>query len=245
MLPTILLIVINYKIYKGIQHRNRRQLTMFPRRSNEERYKKRLSKQEANTVTLFTAIVVIFLFSHLPRNILSMAEVILIRNSDICNNASTTLKALKVVEPLIYEFPIWVHLGTSVSHLLLVIDSSINTLLYTFFNKKFRQHIARIMGLIAQLLVIPFSRCKGRFSRPVNNQDNENENIAMVQIKVEGMDQNGKETSVTYEIRSMNSFLTAEGTPPKKEEEMAVSMNNLSRNHLRAPKPLKRSLSLT
>ena len=248
MVPTILLIVLNYKIYKGIQHRNRRQLIMFPRKSNEEVHRRRLSRQEDMSASMFTAIVAIFLFCHSPRNILPMAEVILIQNSDICNNATITLMELEVVEPLLYEFPIWVHIGTSVSHLLLVIDSSTNALLYTFFNKEFRKHISRIMGPIAQLLGIAFSLCKRRCSRPVNNQGNENVNMAMVQIKVNGTDPNGKNTSVIYEIRSKDTFATLEGMP-QKEEKIAVSMNNLSSNHLHAPKSQKRSkqraLSLT
>ena len=48
------------------------------------------------------------------RNILSLVEGMLIRNGEICKNATIELDNMGVQDPLLYEFPIWVHLGTSV-----------------------------------------------------------------------------------------------------------------------------------
>ena len=196
MIPTILLVLFNCKIYKVIQNRNRRQLDMFPGKSKTEVNRRTQSKQEQKTSTLFTAIVILFLVCHSPRNILSMVEAILIRNSNVCKNATITLQELGVADPLrnhfLYEFPIWVYMVTSVSELLLVIDASINMFLYTLFNNDFRQHIAKIMGSIANLVGIPCFPCTNRFCRKVNNQENDSKNIAKIQIKIDGTDNNGK-----------------------------------------------------
>ena len=48
------------------------------------------------------------------RNILSLVEGMLIRNGEICKNATMELVNMNIEDPLLYEFPIWVHLGTSV-----------------------------------------------------------------------------------------------------------------------------------
>ena len=52
---------------------------------------------------------------HVNRNILSLVEGMLIRNGESCKNATLELISKNPREdPLLYEFPIWVHLGTSV-----------------------------------------------------------------------------------------------------------------------------------
>ena len=48
------------------------------------------------------------------RNILSLVEGLLIKNGEICRNATRELINRNQNDPLLEEFPIWVHFGTSV-----------------------------------------------------------------------------------------------------------------------------------
>ena len=180
VLPIILLIYFNYKIYKSIKKSNHRQRTMSTRSSN---MKMPTRKKEYNLAIVFMGIAIIFLVCHTPRNILSLVEVMLIKNGEVCKNATDALNNLKVTDPLLYEFPTWIHLGTSISHLMLVINSSTNIVLYTFLDKAFRKHFSCIVKLVIRTLEIPFSMCRKKENCKQNKQDCEEEIWRLNELK--------------------------------------------------------------
>merc|ERR1719232_693026 len=134
IIPTVLLIYFNYKIYKDVKHRNRRQLSMSRTSATATQQARR--KQEDNLAVVFMGIVLIFLVCNFPRNMLSLFESLWIRRSMACQKTGMR------------GFPVWAIILGNFSHLLLVVNSSTNMILYIFLNKQFRMHFMNLVKKI-------------------------------------------------------------------------------------------------
>jgi len=157
IIPTVLLIYFNYKIYQDVKNRNRRQLTMSSRTgTGTGSAQQARRKQEDNLAVVFLGIVLVFLICHTPRNICNLAETYYIDNSIECQKMRQN------------GFPFWVLVLNTISHLLLVVNSSTNMILYIFLNKLFRLHfINHVKSIVGCLL------------RPCAKAANNNEQMAM------------------------------------------------------------------
>ena len=82
IIPTVLLIYFNYKIYKDVKNRNRRQLSMSRTSATATQQARR--KQEDNLAVVFMGIVLIFLVCNFPRNMLSFLETLWTRKNVTC-----------------------------------------------------------------------------------------------------------------------------------------------------------------
>jgi len=157
IIPTVLLIYFNYKIYQDVKNRNRRQLTMSSRTgTGTGSAQQARRKQEDNLAVVFLGIVLVFLICHTPRNICNLAETFYIDNSIECQKIGQN------------GFPFWTLVLNTISHLLLVVNSSTNMILYIFLNKLFRLHfINHVKSIVGCLL------------RPCAKAANNNEQMAM------------------------------------------------------------------
>nr|XP_040571530.1 FMRFamide receptor-like isoform X2 [Lepeophtheirus salmonis] len=127
IVPFFLLIYFNYKIYQDVKDRNiTRQRRTSTHTSSANQQTRR--KQEDNLAIVFMGIVLVFLVCHFPRLFLSMYECIVIREAFICQKKG------------LHSFPVWLLLTSGFSHVLLVINSSVNMFLYIFLNESFRKH---------------------------------------------------------------------------------------------------------
>ena len=88
-------------------------------------------RQEDNLAVIFMGIVLVFLVSHLPRIFLSLHEMFVIKDALECSKAGKK------------SFPLWALIVGYFSHLLLVINSSGNCLIYCLLSSKFRTQARR------------------------------------------------------------------------------------------------------
>ena len=109
--PLLVICILNYKIYVVISQRRR-----FHRR-----------KQDDNLSIILMIIILSFVLCNLLRVFLNMHEITVIEEIHICRNS------------ILGGFPIWIIILGFVSHILLVINSSINLVIYCMFGKIFRQ----------------------------------------------------------------------------------------------------------
>ena len=117
ILPLALLAFFNCDIYKRIRMRSK---------LIEENISKRIRiNQENELARVLFAIVVLFIFCHTLRFFLNFYEMIWINNAISCMQAGKP------------EFPTWSWIVNEFSRLLLVLNSSINILVYCCFNIKF------------------------------------------------------------------------------------------------------------
>lgn len=100
-----------------------------PTKSNARR-----RKAEDKMAMMFVAIVTGFLMTNFPRILLNFHEILVFDNAMACNSAGFR------------TFPVWSRILNSFSHLLMVINSSMNILFYGLFNARFRQ-VARVVFL--------------------------------------------------------------------------------------------------
>ncbi|CAB4067276.1 unnamed protein product [Lepeophtheirus salmonis] len=110
IVPFFLLIYFNYKIYQDVKDRN----VTRQRRTSTHTLPQRISKHVGNkkiTLQLF-----------------SWELYLLIREAFICQKKG------------LHSFPVWLLLTSGFSHVLLVINSSVNMFLYIFLNESFRKH---------------------------------------------------------------------------------------------------------
>jgi len=147
IIPTVLLIYFNYKIYQDVKNRNRRQLTMSSRTgTGTGSAQQARRKQEDNLAVVFLGIVLVFLICHTPRNICNLAETFYIDNSIECQKIGQN------------GFPFWTLVLNTISHLLLVVNSSTNMILYIFLNKLFRLHFINHVKSIVGCLLGPCAK---------------------------------------------------------------------------------------
>jgi len=92
----------------------------------------RRRKTEDKMAMIFIAIVSGFLVTNFPRIFLNFHEVLVFEKTRKCLEAGKGF------------FPVWSRLLVSFSHLLLVVNSSLNIIFYGLFNKNFRQVAQKI-----------------------------------------------------------------------------------------------------
>lgn len=146
ILPTILLMYFNYKIYQDVKHRNRRQMSMSRSSVTATSTHQARRKQEDNLAVVFMGIVLVFLLCHTPRNLLSVAEMFMIHKVLACQNIGMR------------GFPVWSLITAIFSQLLLVVNSSTNMILYICLNKTFRQHFINMVKSVAKLFTSPWKK---------------------------------------------------------------------------------------
>ncbi|TRY77346.1 hypothetical protein TCAL_17433 [Tigriopus californicus] len=82
---------------------------------------------ESNLAAIMMGYVVVFLICHSPRLLLNIHELAIIRKAMACGRSGQK------------TFPLWSLVVMHLSHLLLVINSAINILIYCYLSSKFRQ----------------------------------------------------------------------------------------------------------
>lgn len=93
-------------------------------------------KKEDNLAAIFMGFIVVFLVCHLPRLLLNIHELATIRFAMRCQHAGLN------------PFPMWSHLVVTISHLLLVLNSATNILIYCCLSSKFREECKKVFRKI-------------------------------------------------------------------------------------------------
>ena len=120
VIPIVLLSFYNYNVYKGMRFRTK----LSKHRSNKERH-----VQEHDSAKVLGGIVVVFMICHSLRLVLNFYEMILIKNVlDCIHNRQN-------------GFPKWFLITKSFSALALIINSSVNTIIYGCLNSRARRLI--------------------------------------------------------------------------------------------------------
>ena len=135
-LPSVFLILLNYKIYKAMKS-HPDVVNQETIRGREFQIKRR--KQENNLAVLMLMISGVFVICHLLRNFLNIYEITVIQRNEKCEAAGK------------HTFTRWSLIVTSFSNLLLVFNSSTNMILYCIMNKKFRTQFLCIIKSMASL----------------------------------------------------------------------------------------------
>ena len=129
--PVAMLIYLNYKIYKDIQLRqeNRRRQSSSAAAMNSLARR----KMEDNLALVFIGIVAVFLVCHMLRVGLNFHEMLVIDEAMACSQARQR------------SFPKWAIITNFFSHFLLVINASINMIIYCILNSAFRSQFIQIL----------------------------------------------------------------------------------------------------
>ena len=85
--------------------------------------------KETDLARVLFGIVITFILCHALRILLSFQEAIVIKNVMACTSAGKPI------------FPRWAVITNQFSELILVLNSSVNLIIYCCFNKAFRQHM--------------------------------------------------------------------------------------------------------
>ena len=131
-------------------------------------------QKEDNLAVIFMGIVIVFLVCHFPRIFLSLHEMLVIRNTMACSNVGY------------YSFPLWALLFAQFSHILLVLNSSMNSVIYCMVSSKYRaqalKYLRSVKTTFGQLYGI-FQRgtlwCQNQCSKP-DNAAQEGKNVSKV-----------------------------------------------------------------
>ncbi len=91
-------------------------------------------RTEDSLAVVFMAIIFIFLVSHAPRILLDIHELVTIENNRLCNELGRD------------NFEMWSFLLLNVSHFLLVLNSSVNMVVYCLLGSKFRAECRSIVS---------------------------------------------------------------------------------------------------
>ena len=97
---------------------------MFQRTNSSANENKRAAEDKLSII--FLGIVIFFLICHVPRIFLALQEAYTIRNSMACRNAGQN------------SFPFWSLVLSIFNHILLVLNSSLNSAIYCIFSSKYR-----------------------------------------------------------------------------------------------------------
>ncbi|XP_023346429.1 uncharacterized protein LOC111715341 [Eurytemora carolleeae] len=117
ILPVLLLIYFNIKIYRGIKYSHIRS-------GNR-------AKHEAGLAIILLCIVFVFIICQIPRVILNTQEIV--RMEDI-------IRCKEEFNP-----PAWFHCTASLNHLMLVFSASSNFWIYLLLSKRFRGKMKNLM----------------------------------------------------------------------------------------------------
>ena len=104
-------------------------------------YNARRRRQEDNLATIFMAIILFFLVAHSLRIVLALHEMIIGEEPELCHRAGKN------------SFAPWVHILTMISHLLLALNCSVNSLIYCGMSSRFRSQLRKQMA--------PLGKCFG------------------------------------------------------------------------------------
>ena len=134
ILPLSSISFYNYKVYKGM--RQRLNITEHRQRkmSNKER-----SVQENDSARVLGGIVVVFMICHSLRLLLNFYEMILIKN------------VLSCVQNKQNGFPKWFLITKSFSALMLIINSSVNVVIYGCLNSKAKSQMLTFKESISNM----------------------------------------------------------------------------------------------
>ena len=146
ILPTILLIYFNSLVYLGMKSSNI---------ALEKEHKIRRFNQEKNLSSVMIGIVLVFIICQTPRTLTYCCCFVFLNGWIECTN-NTDINNMS----LIMSTPKWFMLTWIVSDFLLVLNTSVNTVIYCCINSKFRRQIALSVRKIANESFNPNSRNK-------------------------------------------------------------------------------------
>ncbi len=110
-------------------------------------------KNEDSLAVVFMIIILIFLICHAPRIILDINELATIKKSEYCKSINA------------FPFSFWSIMIMNISHFLLVVNSSVNMIVYCLLGSRFRAEVGKI---IDGIVCCCYRLCK---SNPQNNND--------------------------------------------------------------------------
>ena len=93
-------------------------------------------QKEDNLAVIFMGIVIVFLVCHFPRIFLSLHEMLVIRNTMACSRVGY------------HSFPLWALLFAQFSHILLVLNSSMNSVIYCMVSSKYREQALKYLDIV-------------------------------------------------------------------------------------------------
>ena len=93
-------------------------------------------QKEDNLAVIFMGIVIVFLVCHFPRIFLSLHEMLVIRKTMACSRVGY------------YSFPLWALLFAQFSHILLVLNSSMNSVIYCMVSSKYREQALKYLHIV-------------------------------------------------------------------------------------------------
>ena len=144
MIPFLLLVIFNFKIYLSIRHASKQIESLNIRRSSTFRGNVNVNNQQIEekkneilqSMVLF-GIFILFFVCHLLRVVLNLEEMIYFDE----------LNKLEVMEKQFgircIKVQFWTAIASDVSHLLLQVGSSSNFFIYGYLSKKFKAAIKR------------------------------------------------------------------------------------------------------
>ena len=107
---------------------------------------------EDNLAAIFMGFVLVFLVCHMPRLLLNIHELVVMKGAMECRNQNH--------EP----FSLWSLILISVSHFLLVLNSGTNILVYCFMSTKFRKECSKFYRSLSNSIC-----CNARNNTPASN----------------------------------------------------------------------------
>ena len=144
ILPTILLIYLNLMVYLGMKSSN----NIF-----EKEDKKRRFNQEKNLSSVMIGIVLVFIICQSPRTF-TYCYVFLLLNGWI--DCSNTIDNNSV--SIVNSTPNWFTITWLLSEILLVLNSSVNTIIYCCINSRFRRQVMLTVKQISNISFFQSSR---------------------------------------------------------------------------------------
>ena len=132
-------------------------------------------QKEDNLAVIFMGIVIVFLVCHFPRIFLSLHEMLVIRKTMACSRVGY------------YSFPLWALLFAQFSHILLVLNSSMNSVIYCMVSSKYREQALKYLHIVKSAcgrscIFTPFRHvilwCQ-RFCTKSENETSQNINVSI------------------------------------------------------------------
>ena len=132
-------------------------------------------QKEDNLAVIFMGIVIVFLVCHFPRIFLSLHEMLVIRNTMACSRVGY------------HSFPLWAILFAQFSHILLVLNSSMNSVIYCMVSSKYREQALKYLDIVKSscgkiCIFIPLRRvmiwCR-RLCAKTEHESSQNVNVSL------------------------------------------------------------------
>jgi hypothetical protein len=152
-IPFLCLLIFNRKIITKIRQLSKESEILVTTgtislRNGDQRKNQKL--EERRRAVVMFVIVIAFLFLHSLRSILNIEEIVMYEEKE------KTLKRAKDMGKMCRGMQFWYLMAIDYSHLLLVLNASINFLLYGLFGKQFRDVMKEKIRCIGKF----FSSCK-------------------------------------------------------------------------------------